>query len=121
MQKSPLRSHVNISNLVSWSHCIASSMSLAFEKFTSYLSTLTEDCGGESVKWNLKCNDLVTCVNLVAKKLRDNEQKWNILTRFWVENLAYVATLCQGNNHAQQLRKQQIVSTYHQLVTTNLS
>lgn len=25
--------------------------------------------------------------------------------KFWVENLAYVATLCQGNNHAQLLRK----------------
>ena len=40
---------------------------------------------------------------LVAKNLRGNEQKWEILTRFWIENLGYVATLCQGKNHAKQL------------------
>ena len=28
-----------------------------------------------------------------------------ILSKFWVENLAYVSTLCQGNIHAQLLRK----------------
>ena len=41
----------------------------------------------------------------VAKNLERNEQKWLILTRFWIENLAHVATICQGNNHAQLLRK----------------
>ena len=40
------------------------------------------------------------------KSLREKEeQKWEILIKFWAENLARVATLCQGNNHAQQLRK----------------
>ena len=42
---------------------------------------------------------------MVVNNLRENEEKWDILRRFWVENLACAATLCQGNNHAQQLPK----------------
>ena len=41
----------------------------------------------------------------LAKELNQKDGKWEILSKFWVENLAYVATLCQGNNHAQLLRK----------------
>ena len=39
----------------------------------------------------------------VARTLNQMDEKWEILSKFWVENLAYVATLCQGNNHAQLL------------------
>ena len=41
----------------------------------------------------------------VANKLNQKDRKWKILSKFWVENLVYVATLCQGHNHAQLLRK----------------
>ena len=41
----------------------------------------------------------------LAKELNQGNRKWEILSKFWVENLAYVATLCQGNYHAQLLRK----------------
>ncbi|KAL4628886.1 hypothetical protein ACB092_05G270100 [Castanea dentata] len=41
----------------------------------------------------------------LAKELNQKDGKWEILSKFWVENLACVATLCQGNNHAQLLRK----------------
>ena len=36
----------------------------------------------------------------VARTLNQMDEKWEILSKFWVENLAYVATLCQGNIHA---------------------
>ena len=36
----------------------------------------------------------------VARTLNQMDEKWEIPSKFWVENLAYVATLCQGNNHA---------------------
>ncbi|XP_050290571.1 uncharacterized protein LOC126728854 [Quercus robur] len=52
----------------------------------------------------LKDNMLCIAV-LLAKELNQKDGKWEILRKFWVENLAYVATLCQGNNHAQLLRK----------------
>lgn len=41
----------------------------------------------------------------LAKELNQRNRKWEILSKFWVENLAYVATICQGNYHAQLLRK----------------
>ena len=51
----------------------------------------------------LEKTNLLPCAILVAQHLRENGQKREILTRFWVENLAHVATLCKGTNHAQQL------------------
>ncbi|KAL4607640.1 hypothetical protein ACB092_09G190100 [Castanea dentata] len=53
----------------------------------------------------LLTEDLLSLAVLLANKLNPMDGKWEILSKFWVENLAYVATLCQGNNHAQQLRK----------------
>ena len=53
----------------------------------------------------LSKTDLLACADLVAQKLREREDRWEIFTNFWVENLAHVATLCQGNSYAQQLRK----------------
>ena len=41
----------------------------------------------------------------VAVNLREKRQMWEILKNFWIENLAYVAVLCQGKNHAKQLLK----------------
>jgi hypothetical protein len=41
----------------------------------------------------------------VAVNLREKKLMWEILTNFWIENLAYVAVLCQGKNHAKQLLK----------------
>ena len=41
----------------------------------------------------------------VARTLNQMDEKWGLLSKFWVENLAYVATLCQGNNRAQLLNK----------------
>ncbi|KAM3749638.1 hypothetical protein ACB098_05G201500 [Castanea mollissima] len=50
-------------------------------------------------------DSLISLAVLLAIKLNQKNEKWEILSKFWVENLAYVATLCQGNNHAQLLRK----------------
>ena len=55
-------------------------------------------------KYLLK-DSLISLAVLLAKKLNQKDGKWETLSKFWVENLAYVATLCQGNNHAQLLRK----------------
>ena len=41
----------------------------------------------------------------VARTLNQMDEKWEILSKFWVENLAYVATLCRGDNLAQLLSK----------------
>ena len=41
----------------------------------------------------------------VARTLNQTDEKWEILSKFWVENLAYVATLCRGDNLAQLLSK----------------
>ena len=40
--------------------------------------------------------DLLSLAVLLANKLNPTDGKWEILSKFWVENLAYVATLCQG-------------------------
>ena len=50
-------------------------------------------------------DSLLPLAVLLANKLSQMDGKWVILSKFWVENLAYVATQCQGNNHAQLLRK----------------
>lgn len=43
----------------------------------------------------------------LAKSLQEkgNQEKWKIIGEVWVEMLAYAATHCRGNHHAQQLRK----------------
>ncbi|KAK7820640.1 hypothetical protein CFP56_038639 [Quercus suber] len=86
-------------------HPESSSLSLACEKITSYLSTKNKD-------YFLACDDedpsdslLVYNAFQVVENLRESGQKREILTRFWVENLAYVAILCEGKNHAKQLLK----------------
>ena len=50
-------------------------------------------------------DSLLSLAVLLANKLSQMDGKWAILSKFWVENLAYFATLCQGNNHAQLLSK----------------
>lgn len=44
---------------------------------------------------------------ILAKSLQEkgNQKKWKIISEVWVEMLAYAATNCRGNHHAQQLRK----------------
>ena len=65
-----------------------------------------EPNNGELVKEHLWGFNFLPCAYAVSQKLREKEeQKWEILIKFWVENLARVATLCQGNNHTQQLQK----------------
>ena len=53
----------------------------------------------------LLADSLLPLAFQVARTLNQMDEKWEILSKFWVENLAYVATLCQGNNHAQPLCK----------------
>ena len=90
--------------------CIGSPMSNVLEKVTSGLSQHMISQGSpvgddfEAYEY-LSKTDLLACADLVAQKLREREDRWEIFTNFWVENLAHVATLCQGNSHAQQLRK----------------
>ena len=85
-------------------------MSNVLEKVTSGLSQHMIS-QGSPVGYNFEAyeylskTDLLACADLVAQKLREREDRWEIFTNFWVENLAHVATLCQGNSHAQQLRK----------------
>ncbi|XP_030939987.1 uncharacterized protein LOC115964898 [Quercus lobata] len=92
-------------------HCRGSSMSRVFEELTSRLTDgrvyLKREPGHvESVKGYLLDTDLLACADLVARKLREKEeQKWELLTKFWVETLTHVAALCNGISHAQQLRK----------------
>ncbi|KAL4625306.1 hypothetical protein ACB092_05G016200 [Castanea dentata] len=35
----------------------------------------------------------------------DKKQKWEMISKVWVEMLAYAACCCRGNHHAQQLRR----------------
>ncbi|XP_048322441.2 uncharacterized protein LOC107434620 [Ziziphus jujuba] len=35
----------------------------------------------------------------------DKEKKWEMISKVWVEMLAYAASRCRGNQHAQQLRR----------------
>ena len=53
---------------------------------------------GTNVRRNLLKEDLLPFAVQVANKLNQNDRKWKTLSKFWVENLAYVATLCQGHN-----------------------
>lgn len=86
-------------------------MSRVFEELTSRLTDgrvyLKREPGHvESVKGYLLDTDLLACADLDARKLREKEeQKWELLTKFWVEILTHVAALCNGTSHAQQLRK----------------
>lgn len=43
----------------------------------------------------------------IATELRTKHAKdqWNIISKVWVEILAYAACHCRGTHHAQQLRK----------------
>ncbi|KAF3956455.1 hypothetical protein CMV_018414, partial [Castanea mollissima] len=86
-------------------HPESSSLSLASEKIMSYLSTKTKDDFLARVDDDPSDSLLVYNAFQVVKNLRESGQKWEILTRFWVENLAYVAILCEGKNHAKQLLK----------------
>ncbi|KAK4571244.1 hypothetical protein RGQ29_029876 [Quercus rubra] len=63
------------------------------------------EASSDSVDVYLLTDSLCPIAVLLAKKLSQLDGKWEILSKFWVENLAYVATLCRGKNHAQQLRK----------------
>uniref|UniRef100_A0A2N9IU11 DUF4220 domain-containing protein n=1 Tax=Fagus sylvatica TaxID=28930 RepID=A0A2N9IU11_FAGSY len=63
---------------------------ISFEKACKQVEEALENC----TKFSMSS---------VGKNLRNNEGKWEILTNFWIENLAYVAVLCQGKNHAKQL------------------
>ena len=41
----------------------------------------------------------------LLKNMSDKQQKWKIICEVWVEMLAYAASQCSGNCHAQQLRR----------------
>ncbi|XP_030941289.1 uncharacterized protein LOC115966091 [Quercus lobata] len=96
-------------DLLSWV-VLGSPMPNVMETLKMRLSDRTtypeiEPDNGELVKERLWGFNFLPCAYAVAQKLGEKEeQKWEILIKFWVENLAHVATLCQGNNHAQQLR-----------------
>ncbi|XP_075662947.1 uncharacterized protein LOC142632429 [Castanea sativa] len=77
-------------------HPESSSLSLACEKIMSYLSTKSKDDFLAHVDDDPSGSLLVYNAFQVVKNLRESGQKWEILTRFWVENLAYVAILCEG-------------------------
>ncbi|XP_075649650.1 uncharacterized protein LOC142620110 [Castanea sativa] len=63
------------------------------------------EASSDNEKIYLLADSLCPLAFQVARTLNQMDEKWEILSKFWVENLAYVATLCQGKNHAQQLRK----------------
>ena len=68
-----------------------------------YNATLPVD-GNEAAKLG-KYDNLVPFGIQLAEELNQTAGKWEELSKFWVENLIYVATLCQGHDHAQLLRK----------------
>ncbi|GMY32475.1 hypothetical protein FCV25MIE_27717 [Fagus crenata] len=81
-------------------NCTKFSMSSVCEEIISYESTL----GKKATPQEHDADSLLLYYAIqVAKNLRNIEGKWEILTNFWIENLAYVAVLCQGKNHAKQL------------------
>ncbi|XP_047978269.1 uncharacterized protein LOC125220163 [Salvia hispanica] len=41
----------------------------------------------------------------LAKKLLQEERRWEVISKEWVGMLAHAATNCSGNHHAHQLRK----------------
>ena len=86
-------------------HPESSSLPLACEKIRSYLSTKNKEYFLARDDEDPSDSLLVYNAFRVLKNLRESGQKWEILTRFWVENLAYVAILCEGRNHAKQLLK----------------
>ncbi|KAH6821373.1 hypothetical protein C2S53_006204 [Perilla frutescens var. hirtella] len=42
---------------------------------------------------------------ILAKALEETGQRWEIISKVWVEMLAQAATHCSGSHHARQLRK----------------
>ncbi|KAL1547090.1 hypothetical protein AAHA92_23604 [Salvia divinorum] len=42
---------------------------------------------------------------LAKALLAEKEQRWEIISKVWMEMLAHAATNCSGNHHARQLRK----------------
>ena len=77
-----------------------SSTTSVVDKLKSQLSQRAEFSKEYLVK-----TELLSCANQVVHNLREKEQKRKFLTKFWIENLAHVATLCRGTNHAQQLAR----------------
>ncbi|XP_022728718.1 uncharacterized protein LOC111284266 [Durio zibethinus] len=43
--------------------------------------------------------------SLEEKRQSNTEEKWDLVSRVWVEMLAYAASQCRLNRHAQQLRR----------------
>lgn len=41
----------------------------------------------------------------LATELRSKGKVWEIISKVWIEILAYAACHCRGTQHAQQLRK----------------
>ncbi|KAK9267890.1 hypothetical protein L1049_010327 [Liquidambar formosana] len=59
----------------------------------------------------------------LAKHLRDNleeEKKWVIMSKVWVEMLSYAASHCRAHNHAQQLSKGGELVTFVWLLMAHL-
>ncbi|KAK6160835.1 hypothetical protein DH2020_004216 [Rehmannia glutinosa] len=57
------------------------------------------------VKGDRSKSVLFDACKLAKSLLQVKEERWEIISRVWVEMLAFAATHCRGNHHARQLRK----------------
>ncbi|KAI3465454.1 hypothetical protein Pfo_022117 [Paulownia fortunei] len=57
------------------------------------------------VKGDRSKSVLFDACKLAKSLLAQKERRWEIISKVWVEMLAYAATHCRGNHHARQLRK----------------
>ncbi|MCD7447909.1 hypothetical protein HAX54_035840 [Datura stramonium] len=70
------------------------------------LLTVNTEVGPAKVKGDRSKSVLFdACILSKSLQEKGKEQKWKIISEVWVEMLAYAATHCRGNHHAQQLRK----------------
>ncbi|KAG1370991.1 hypothetical protein COCNU_16G000850 [Cocos nucifera] len=52
-----------------------------------------------------KSKSVLFDASMLAKELQNLENRWEIMSKVWVELLSYAAIHCRGNTHAQQVSK----------------
>ena len=79
----------------------------AFDKYQAceILSKVNTPVLPAKVKGDRSKSVLFDACRLASKlqAIEDKNQKWEMITRNWVEMLAYAACHCRGNYHAKQL------------------
>ncbi|KAJ7963317.1 DUF594 family protein [Quillaja saponaria] len=80
---------------------------LSKDKACDFLLSVNTEVPPSKVKGDRSKSVLFDACRLASElqAISDKDQKWEMVSKVWVEMLAYAASQCRGNYHAQQLRR----------------